>query len=102
MRIDQRESATMRAISFETNVNKHAEGSVLIAVGDTRVLCTATVEEKVPPFLRGKRHGWINAEYAMLPRATAQRTARESPCRLFSRYHGFCLKGFGEGCFSSM
>ncbi|WP_214810630.1 ribonuclease PH [Exiguobacterium sp. s127] len=78
MRIDQRESTMMRAIAFETNVNKHAEGSIMIAVGDTRVMCTATVEEKVPPFLRGKRHGWINAEYAMLPRATAQRTARES------------------------
>ncbi|WP_026832389.1 MULTISPECIES: ribonuclease PH [Exiguobacterium] len=78
MRLDQRAQADMRTIHFETGVNKHAEGSVLISVGDTRVLCTATVEEKVPPFLRGKRQGWINAEYAMLPRATAQRTGRES------------------------
>ena len=78
MRLDQRAQSDMRKIQFETDVNKHAEGSVLISVGDTRVLCTATVEEKVPPFLRGKRQGWINAEYAMLPRATAQRTGREA------------------------
>lgn len=78
MRLDQRKPSEMRTIRFETEVNKHAEGSVLISIGDTRVLCTATVEEKVPPFLRGKRQGWINAEYAMLPRATAQRTGREA------------------------
>ena len=59
-------------------MNKHAEGSVLISIGDTKVICTATVEERVPNFLRGKKQGWINAEYAMLPRATGDRTVREA------------------------
>jgi ribonuclease PH len=59
------------------NFNKYAEGSVLIEVGDTHVLCTATVEDKVPPFLRGANKGWVTAEYAMLPRATDLRTGRE-------------------------
>jgi ribonuclease PH len=65
-------------VSFERRHAKHAEGSVLIEFGDTQVLCTASVEETVPPFLRGKGQGWITAEYGMLPRATHTRTAREA------------------------
>ena len=68
----------LRTISIERHYTRHAEGSVLIAFGDTRVLCTASVEEKVPPFLRGKSEGWITAEYGMLPRATKDRTQREA------------------------
>jgi ribonuclease PH len=68
----------LRVVRFERNFTRHAEGSVLIASGDTRVLCTASVEEKVPPFLRGKGSGWITAEYGMLPRATHERTQREA------------------------
>jgi ribonuclease PH len=68
----------LRAVSIERHYTRHAEGSVLIAFGDTRVLCTASVEEKVPPFLRGKGEGWITAEYGMLPRATKERTQREA------------------------
>ena len=68
----------LRDVSIQRHYTRHAEGSVLIAFGDTRVLCTASVEEKVPPFLRGKGEGWITAEYGMLPRATKERTQREA------------------------
>jgi len=68
----------LRAIGIERNFTRHAEGSVLIAFGDTRVLCTASIEDKVPPFLRGKGEGWITAEYGMLPRATHDRMQREA------------------------
>jgi ribonuclease PH len=68
----------MRAISIEPNFTIHAEGSVLIAFGDTKVLVTASVEERVPPFLRGKGEGWVTAEYGMLPRATHTRGSREA------------------------
>jgi ribonuclease PH len=68
----------MRAVSFTRQFTKHAEGSVLVAFGDTRVLCTASVEERVPAFLRGKGEGWVTAEYGMLPRATKDRVAREA------------------------
>jgi ribonuclease PH len=68
----------LRQVSIQRHYTRHAEGSVLIAFGDTRVLCTASVEEKVPPFLRGKGEGWITAEYGMLPRATKERTQREA------------------------
>jgi ribonuclease PH len=68
----------LRAVTIERNYTRHAEGSVLIAFGDTRVLCTASVEDKVPPFLRGKGEGWVTAEYGMLPRATKERTQREA------------------------
>lgn len=74
----ERQSNELRSIEIVPHVNKHAEGSVLISIGDTKVICTATVEERVPNFLRGKRQGWINAEYSMLPRATGDRTVRES------------------------
>jgi len=68
----------MRALSFEPGFTKHAEGSCLVSFGDTRVLVTASVEEKVPPFLRGKGQGWVTAEYGMLPRATHTRGNREA------------------------
>jgi ribonuclease PH len=68
----------LRNVSIERRYTRHAEGSVLVAFGDTRVLCTASVEDKAPPFLRGKGEGWITAEYGMLPRATGERTAREA------------------------
>jgi ribonuclease PH len=68
----------MRALSFETNFTIHAEGSVLVSFGNTKVLCTASVEEKVPPFLRGKGEGWVTGEYSMLPRATHTRGSREA------------------------
>ena len=68
----------LREITIERGYTRHAEGSVLISFGDTRVLCTASVEEKVPPFLRGKGEGWVTAEYGMLPRATQQRVPREA------------------------
>lgn len=68
----------LRAIKITRNYTRHAEGSVLIEFGDTRVLCTASVEEKVPQFLKGKGQGWVTAEYGMLPRSTGQRMAREA------------------------
>jgi ribonuclease PH len=68
----------MRAIQLEPNVSKHAEGSCLAKFGDTHVLCTASVEERVPPFLRNTGRGWVTAEYGMLPRSTTTRTDREA------------------------
>lgn len=78
MRTDGRVSAQLRPVLIHRGYNEHAEGSVLIEVGKTRVICTASVEEKVPPFLKGKGEGWITAEYGMIPRATNQRTQREA------------------------
>ncbi len=73
-----RASDQLRAVSIQRHYTRHAEGSVLVAFGDTQVLCTASIEEKVPPFLRGKNEGWVTAEYGMLPRATGTRTQREA------------------------
>jgi ribonuclease PH len=73
-----RRPGELRAIRFETGYTRHAEGSVLAEFGATRVLCTASVEEGVPPFLRGQSQGWITAEYGMLPRATHTRSQREA------------------------
>jgi len=78
MRPSGRAPDEMRVIDIQTGFTKHAEGSVLISFGDTRVLVTASVEEKVPPFLRGKGEGWVTAEYSMLPRATHTRGSREA------------------------
>ena len=78
MRPSGRAPDEMRAITIQPNFTRHAEGSVLIGFGDTRVLVTASVEERVPPFLRGKGEGWVTAEYGMLPRATHTRGAREA------------------------
>lgn len=77
-RNDGRCTSDLRPITITRNFIKHAEGSVLIEFGDTRVICTASVEESVPPFLRGKGTGWVTAEYSMLPRATHTRSAREA------------------------
>ena len=77
-RSDGRSPNQMRTVSIKKNFIKHAEGSVLIQVGDTKVICNASVEEKVPPFLRDKKQGWVTAEYSMLPRSTHTRMSRES------------------------
>ena len=78
MRPSQRLPDQLRSIRITRNFTRHAEGSVLIEMGDTRVLCTASVEETVPSFLRGKGQGWVTAEYGMLPRSTHTRSAREA------------------------
>nr|WP_294169059.1 ribonuclease PH [uncultured Sphingomonas sp.] len=78
MRPSGRAPDQMRALGFEPGFTRHAEGSCLVSFGETRVLVTASVEEKVPPFLRGKGQGWVTAEYGMLPRATHTRGAREA------------------------
>jgi ribonuclease PH len=75
---DGRAADQLRPIKITPRVNKHAEGSCLIEVGDTRVVCTVSVEERVPPFLKGKGEGWVTAEYGMLPRATTTRSQREA------------------------
>jgi len=78
MRPSGRQLNEIRAISIERGVTKHAEGSCLIKFGDTHVLCTASLEERVPPFLKGKGAGWVTAEYGMLPRSTHERMRREA------------------------
>ncbi|TXG79377.1 MAG: ribonuclease PH, partial [Rhodocyclaceae bacterium] len=78
MRPSGRASRELRAVTIQRNFTKHAEGSVLIGFGDTLVLCTASIEDGVPPFLRGKGQGWLTAEYGMLPRSTHTRSAREA------------------------
>lgn len=78
MRPSKRQANQMRPISFTRHFTKHAEGSVLVRFGDTQVLCNATIEEGVPRFLRDNNQGWLTAEYGMLPRATHERTQRES------------------------
>src|SRR6187551_4095668 len=78
MRPSGRAPDQMRQLSFEPGFTRHAEGSCLVSFGDTRVLVTASIDEKVPPFLRGKGQGWVTAEYGMLPRATGERTQREA------------------------
>lgn len=78
MRNSQRKRDEKRNVNFELNVNIHAEGSVLITCGNTKVICTASIDEKTPIWLRGENKGWVTAEYSMLPRATNVRTNRES------------------------
>jgi ribonuclease PH len=78
MRLDGRTPLDLRPVRIEKGVLKHAEGSALIEVGDTRVLCAASLEDGVPPFLKGTGKGWVTAEYGMLPRATASRSPREA------------------------
>lgn len=77
MRCDGRKKDQVRSAKITRNYIKHAEGSVLIEVGDTKVICTASIEDKVPPFLKGSGEGWITAEYNMLPRSTTTRKARD-------------------------
>lgn len=78
MRPSGRDPATMREVRFVPNFTKHAEGSVLAAFGDTQVLCTASIEDRVPGWMRGKGSGWVTGEYGMLPRATHTRSSREA------------------------
>jgi ribonuclease PH len=78
MRPSGRKPQELRKVSFERGVSKHAEGSCLVCFGDTHVMCLATVEEKVPPWLKGAGKGWVTAEYGMLPRATGDRMRREA------------------------
>jgi|SRR3990170_1076890 len=78
MRVDGRKVNEIRRVKIIRNFIKHAEGSALIEMGDTRVICTATVEETVPPFLRGKGEGWVTAEYSMIPRSARSRIVREA------------------------
>ncbi len=78
MRNNNRQNDEKRQVTFELNVNMHAEGSVLVSFGNTKVICTATVDDKAPQFLRGENKGWVTAEYAMLPRSTSVRNVRES------------------------
>ena len=78
MRPSGRKLDELRSITIETNITKHAEGSCLIKIGDTHVLCTATVEDRVPPFVKGSGLGWVTAEYGMLPRSTGSRMRREA------------------------
>ncbi|SLN55873.1 Ribonuclease PH [Roseivivax jejudonensis] len=78
MRPSGRKLDEMRAVSIETGITKHAEGSCMIRVGDTHVLCTATIEDRVPPFIKGSGLGWVTAEYGMLPRSTTSRMRREA------------------------
>ncbi|AFS54401.1 Rnase [Leptospirillum ferriphilum ML-04] len=78
MRSDGRKPENLRSLSIKTGVNLYAEGSVLVEMGNTKVLCTASVEEKVPPFLKDQGKGWVTAEYGMLPRSTHERNSREA------------------------
>ncbi|WP_042223304.1 ribonuclease PH [Oceanobacillus manasiensis] len=78
MRNDERKINSLRSVNITADYISHPEGSVLIEVGNTKVICNASIEDRVPPFLRGQGKGWITAEYAMLPRATEQRNIRES------------------------
>lgn len=78
MRPSQRAADQLRQVRITRRFTRHAEGSVLVEMGDTKVLCTASIEENLPPFLRGKGQGWVTAEYGMLPRATGERMKREA------------------------
>ena len=88
MRPDGRKDNEIRSVKIQRSFIESAEGSVLISIGNTRVICTATIEDKVPPFLKDQKRGWITAEYSMLPRATQTRTLRESTTgRVSGRTH---------------
>jgi len=77
-RHSNRDPNQLREIKIETNINIHAEGSVLISFGNTKVICTATIENKVPRWMRNSEEGWVTAEYGMLPRSTNERMGREA------------------------
>jgi len=87
MRFQNRSNDALRPVSLQINVNKHAEGSCLIKCGDTHVLCTASLEEKVPAWVKGTESGWVTAEYGMLPRSTATRMDREAKKGQSGRTH---------------
>ena len=96
-RVGARRADALRPIVITRHFTKHAEGSVLIAQGDTQVLCTASVEETVPAFMKGRGEGWITAEYGMLPRSTHTRTRREAAEGVpFSRDQLDTLVALGE------
>ncbi|HFC92615.1 MAG TPA: ribonuclease PH [Leucothrix mucor] len=78
MRPSKRSTDEMRSVKFTRHYTKHAEGSVLVEFGDTKVICTASVDDRTPPWLRGKKQGWVTAEYGMLPRSTNSRMGREA------------------------
>ncbi|MCK5810863.1 MAG: ribonuclease PH, partial [Cocleimonas sp.] len=78
MRPSKRATDEMRSVKFTRHYTKHAEGSVLVEFGDTKVICTASVDDRTPPWLRGKGQGWVTAEYGMLPRSTNSRMGREA------------------------
>ncbi len=84
-RVDGRDLLSLRPVTMDLSPSLHAEGSALISLGDTQVLCTATVENRVPPFLRGAGRGWVTAEYGMLPRSTRERNPRPGGGRVVSR-----------------
>ncbi len=86
-RYENRAADALRPVSIKPHVNKHAEGSCLITCGDTQVICTATLEERVPGWLRNSGHGWVTAEYGMLPRSTQQRVDREAKKGQSGRTH---------------
>jgi ribonuclease PH len=85
IRIDGRNQTQLRPVQLSVNYLDYAEGSVLMTAGNTRVLCAASIEERVPPFLEGKGQGWVTAEYNMLPRATLTRSSRERDGRISGR-----------------
>lgn len=85
LRENNRKNDELREVEVQTNINKHAEGSCLIYCGDTQVICTATIEERVPQFLRNRGEGWITAEYNMIPRATGSRVQRDRGDKINSR-----------------
>jgi ribonuclease PH len=88
MRVDGRKNNEVRSVKIQRNFVESAEGSVMISMGNTRVICTASIEDRVPPFLKDQKKGWITAEYSMLPRATQTRTMRESTIgRVSGRTH---------------
>lgn len=88
MRSDSRKNHQMRDVKVQRNFMENAEGSVLISMGKTRVICSASIEERVPPFLKDQKRGWVTAEYSMLPRSTQTRSARESSTgRVSGRTH---------------
>ena len=87
MRPSGRNTDQMRDVTFERAFSKHAEGSCLVKFGDTHVLCTASLEERVPPWLRNAGRGWVTAEYGMLPRATGERMRREASAGKQKRSH---------------
>jgi ribonuclease PH len=99
MRPDGRKPDELRPLTITPDFSKYAEGSVLIAAGETQIICTASVEEKVPPFLEGKGKGWVTAEYAMLPRATHTRSGRNPGGRgqEIQRLIGRALRGAVDG-----
>ena len=103
MRPSQRAADMLRPVTLETGVNRYAEGSCLVSFGHTKVLVTASLEESVPPFLRGRGQGWVTAEYGMLPRSTHTRGRREAAQGLLQRFSSRALQRAGaDGYFDGV